>query len=198
MSNVFNQEYEIDKSKQNQLKNHSSFLVWFTGLSGSGKSTISNKLVKNLYEMGVHVYALDGDNLRLGLNKDLQFSEEDRNENIRRIAEVSNLLIDAGIVTVAAFISPLKTQRDLVKEIVGEDNFIEIYVETSIEECEKRDVKGLYARARRGEIKEFTGISSPYEAPQAPALKINTQVTSVDQAVNQIVDLLRNKLKVLK
>jgi adenylylsulfate kinase len=195
MSNVFNQEYEVNREKQNQQKGHASFLVWFTGLSGSGKSTIANALVNRLFEKAIHVYALDGDNLRLGLNKDLQFSEQDRNENIRRIAEVSKLMVDAGLVVVAAFISPLERHRQLVKDVVGVTNYIEIYVETSLEECEKRDVKGLYAKARKGEIKEFTGISSPYEIPVNPALKINTQKNSVDEAVEQILELLSKPLK---
>lgn len=195
MSNVFSQEYEINKERQNQQKGHRSFLVWFTGLSGSGKSTIANTLVNKLFENGVNVYALDGDNLRLGLNKDLHFSEQDRTENLRRIAEVSKLMTDAGLVTVAAFISPLEKHRQMVKEIVGANNYVEIYIETSLEECEKRDVKGLYAKARKGEIKEFTGISSPYEVPVNPTLKINTQKNSVDEAVEQILELLSNPLK---
>ncbi|MGG7036602.1 MAG: adenylyl-sulfate kinase [Flavobacterium sp.] len=198
IKNIYIQEYEVNKEKQNKQKGHNSFLIWFTGLSGSGKSTIANKLVNALFEKGIHVYSLDGDNLRLGLNKDLSFSEEDRSENIRRIAEVSKLMIDAGIVTVAAFISPLEKNRQLVKEIVGKQNYVEIYIETPLEECERRDVKGLYAKARKGEIKDFTGISSPYEIPKNPTLKINTLNSSIDEAVEQILNLLLNQFKLTK
>ena len=198
MENIFTQEYEINSEKQNIQKGHNSFLIWFTGLSGSGKSTIADRLLGKLHEKGIHVYALDGDNLRLGLNNDLKFSEEDRLENIRRIGEVSKLMVDAGLVTIAAFISPLEKHRNLVRDIVGTGKYLEIYIETPLEECEKRDVKGLYAKARRGEIKDFTGINAPYEIPVNPALKINTLHTDIDGAVQQILDVISEPLKLKK
>ena len=143
MSDIFKQEYSVGRIEQNQLKGHKSLLIWFTGLSGSGKSTIANKILSSLYSKGIHAYALDGDNLRAGLNKDLGFSAKDRSENLRRIAEISKIMIDAGIVTIAAFVSPLKENRDLIRTIVGPENFLEIFVNTSIEECERRDMRGL-------------------------------------------------------
>ncbi len=194
--NIINQEYSITKFEQNSLKNHQSFLIWVTGLSGSGKSTIANELFNTLFNKGFHAYALDGDNIRLGLNKDLAFSNADRTENLRRIGEVSKLLIDAGIITIAAFVSPLIEHRESIKSIVGSENFIEIFVSTPIEECEKRDVKGLYAKARKGEIKDFTGIDAPYEIPLSPNIEINTIQLSVEKAVEKIFDYLTDKLTI--
>jgi adenylylsulfate kinase len=196
MLNIVKQEYSITKNDQNSFKGHQSFLIWFTGLSGSGKSTIANELLNQLYKKGFHVYALDGDNIRFGLNKDLSFSTADRTENLRRIGEVSKLLIDAGIITIAAFVSPLIEQRESIKSIVGSENFIEIFVNTPIEECEKRDVKGLYAKARKGEIKDFTGIDAPYEIPLSPNIEINTIELSVEKAVKKIFDYLTDKLTI--
>jgi adenylylsulfate kinase len=193
-NNVYNQNYSISKLDRNRKNNHSSLMILFTGLSGSGKSTIASKLEQQLHSQNFQTYTLDGDNMRLGLNSDLGFSPEDRNENLRRIGEVSKLMIDAGLITLAAFVSPLKSDRKLIETIVGSDNFIEIFVNTSLEECERRDVKGLYAKARKGEIPNFTGISSPYEAPENPSLEINTEDTSVENAVEIITEYLKNKI----
>lgn len=177
------------EQRQTQLK-QKSFVLWFTGLSGSGKSTISVALEDELFQRGNLVYRLDGDNIRHGLNKNLGFSPEDRTENIRRIGEVAKLFVDAGVIAMTAFISPYKADRDLVRKLLADKEFIEVYVECSVEECEKRDVKGLYAKARSGEIKEFTGISAPYEAPEQPEIKINTEQLSVEQAVQSIIEQL--------
>lgn len=193
-NNVYNQNYSISKLDRNKKNSHSSLMILFTGLSGSGKSTIASKLEQQLHSQNFQTYTLDGDNMRLGLNSDLGFSPEDRNENLRRIGEVSKLMIDAGLITLAAFVSPLKSDRKLIETIVGSDNFIEIFVNTSLEECERRDVKGLYAKARKGEIPNFTGISSPYEAPENPSLEINTENTSVENAVGIITEYLKNKI----
>jgi adenylylsulfate kinase len=193
-NNVYNQNYSVSRHNRNMKNNHSSLMILFTGLSGSGKSTIASKLEQVLHSQNFQTYTLDGDNMRLGLNSDLGFSTEDRNENLRRIGEVSKLMIDAGLITLAAFVSPLKADRALIEKIVGSDNFIEIFVNTSLEECERRDVKGLYAKARKGEIPNFTGISSPYEAPENPSLEINTENTAVEKAVEIITEYLKNKI----
>lgn len=177
------------------MTGNSSFVVWFTGLSGSGKSTLANKLEEQLFAQGIHSYVLDGDNIRQGINRDLNFTEEDRTENLRRIAEIAKLFVDAGIVTIAAFIAPLAAEREKIRSIVGADNFVEIYVSTPIEECEKRDVKGLYKRARLGEIPHFTGISSPYEAPKNPDLEIDTSKIEVEEAIVSILNVIEAKLK---
>ena len=161
----------------------------------SGKSTLSNALEKLLFEKGFATYALDGDNTRLGLNSNLGFSSEDRKENIRRVAEVSKLMLDAGLIVCASFVSPFKVDRDRIKEITGKENIIEIFVSTPLEECEKRDVKGLYKKARLGEIPNFTGISSPYEVPENPDIKIDTTNLSISEAVNKIYAQIESKLK---
>lgn len=194
MKNVFKQAYHISKKDRNKLNKHSSFLIWFTGLSGSGKSTIANALEQKLHSLGIKTYTLDGDNIRKGINKDLTFSPEDRTENIRRIAETANLMIDAGIVVLSAFISPYKKDRNNIQNIVGNDNFVEVYINTSVEECERRDVKGLYKLARKGEITNFTGISAPYEAPLNPNIEIKTEEMSIDQAVTKIYTYIKEKL----
>ena len=192
---VIPHSYQISKNDRITANNHNSFLLWFTGLSGSGKSTIANVVEQKLYEMGIKTYTLDGDNIRKGINNDLSFSPEDRTENIRRIAEVSNLMVDAGLVVLAAFVSPYKKDRDNIRTIVKDVNFVEIYVNTSIEECERRDVKGLYKKARAGEIKNMTGISAPYEAPENPDIEIKTEAESVEDAVAKIIDYITPKLK---
>ena len=194
-SNVTKHQYKTSKIQREQLHGHKSYLVWFTGLSGSGKSTLANLLETSLYENGISTYVLDGDNIRKGINKDLQFSPEDRTENIRRIAEISNLMLDAGIMTLAAFVSPYLQDREQVKQIVGPDNFIEIYVNTSLAECERRDVKGLYKKARSGEIINMTGISAPYEAPISPSLEIVTDGQPIEVNVKTILKFLNTKLK---
>lgn len=182
---------EVTKEERQQRKNHKSAVIWFTGLSGSGKSTISVALEKALYDQQVHTYRLDGDNVRHGLNKNLGFSPDDRTENIRRIGEVSKLMVDAGLVTVTAFISPYQADRDVVRELLGEDEFIEVYTSCSLDECEARDPKGLYQKARNGEIQGFTGINAPYEEPQNPEIVIDTEQYSVEDAVTQIIDYLK-------
>ncbi len=187
--------YNISKKERNELNKHQSFLIWFTGLSGSGKSTIANALEVKLFERNIRTYSLDGDNIRNGINNDLTFSPEDRTENIRRIAEISNLFIEAGVIVLAAFVSPYKKDRENIQKIVGHHNFVEIFVNTSVEECEKRDVKGLYKKARLGEIKDFTGVNAPYEAPESPDVEINTEQLSVEQSVEKIVELINKKLK---
>jgi adenylylsulfate kinase len=169
--------------------------MWFTGLSGSGKSTLANLVEIALHRQDLSTYILDGDNIRQGINKDLSFAPEDRTENIRRIAEISNLMLDAGIITLAAFVSPYIKDREEVKQIVGANNFIEIYVNTSLEECERRDVKGLYKKARSGEIKNMTGISAPYEAPIKPNLEVVTDGQPIEETVKIILEFVNKKLK---
>ncbi len=194
--NVIPHNFSVDREMRSSIKGHGSFLLWFTGLSGSGKSTIANAVEKELVNRGIHTYILDGDNVRKGLNNNLSFSPEDRKENIRRIAEVANLMVDAGLVTLAAFVSPYKKDRENIKQILGADRYVEIFVNTPIEECERRDVKGLYAKARAGEIKDFTGVHAPYEAPVSPDVEIDTTQVSVAQAVETVVKHIENKLKI--
>lgn len=194
-SNITKHDYHISRKERNRQNDHNSFVIWFTGLSGSGKSTVANQLEKELFRSGIRTYSLDGDNVRSGLNKGLTFSLEDRKENNRRIAEVAKLFMDAGMVTITAFISPLIEDREEAKKVIGQDNFIEIFVNTPLEICEERDVKGLYKKARAGEIKNFTGISSPYEAPEAPAIEIRTEEETVEESVERIIKVLMEKLK---
>ena len=196
--NVIPHNFNIIKEQRSNLKNHRPLLIWFTGLSGSGKSTIANALEIALFKRRIHTYLLDGDNVRTGLNGNLSFSPEDRTENIRRIAEVANLMIDAGLVVLASFISPYREDRENVKRIVGYENFVEVFVNTPVEECEKRDVKGLYAKARNGEIKNFTGVNAPYEAPMAPDVEIDTVKVSVDEAISLIWIELEKKINKTK
>jgi adenylylsulfate kinase len=194
-NNIIEHDYIVCKSKRNQKNNHNSFVVWFTGLSGSGKSTIANRVEEALFESGIQTYTLDGDNIRMGINKGLGFNEDDRHENLRRIAEIAKLFVDAGVVTIAAFVSPLQKDRELVKGIIGADNFVEVFVHTSLEECEKRDVKGLYKKARAGEIKNFTGIDAPYEKPTNPDVLIKTEQESVEEAIEKVVTFVKHKLE---
>ena len=192
--NIVPHNYQISKEDRLASNKHNSFLLWFTGLSGSGKSTIANVVEQKLFEKGIKTYTLDGDNIRKGINNDLSFSPEDRTENIRRIAEVSNLMIDSGLVVLAAFVSPYKKDRENIRTIVKDVNFVEVYINTSVEECERRDVKGLYKKARAGEIKNMTGISAPYEAPENPDIEINTETETIEDSVKKIVDFITPKL----
>lgn len=189
---IFKQTFQVNRFARSKKLNQTPKLIWFTGLSGSGKSTVSDALENMLFEKGFSTYSIDGDNIRLGLCKGLGFSIEERTENIRRTAEVAYLMLDAGLVVLASFISPLKSQRDLVREIVGEENFIEVYVSTPIGQCEKRDVKGLYKKVRDGEIKNFTGISSVYEPPEKPDITIDT----TDLSIKESVQLIYNQIKI--
>lgn len=193
--NIVRHQFNVSKADRQALNKHSSFLIWFTGLSGSGKSTVANAVEQRLNETGIHTYTLDGDNVRGGLNSNLSFSPEDRTENIRRIAEVANLMVDAGLVVLAAFVSPYRKDRDRIKAIVGEENFVEIHISTPIEVCEARDVKGLYAKARAGEIKDFTGVNAPYEAPQQPTLAVDTTELSIEAAADEVMEAIQTKLK---
>ena len=193
--NIIKHNYSVTRQDREKGNKHNSFLIWFTGLSGSGKSTIANALEYKLYKKGYKTYALDGDNIRKGINSDLTFSPEDRTENIRRIAEVANLMIDAGQIVVAAFVSPYKKDRNNIKDIVGNGNFVEIFVNTSIEECEKRDVKGLYEKARKGEIKDFTGVNAPYESPENPDVEVITDDNTIEESVELIYKEIQEKLR---
>jgi len=192
--NIFHQDFIVSTEDKRCLKGHQSFLLFFTGLSGSGKSTIASALEKKLYQNKIHTCSLDGDNIRKGICADLAFSSEDRKENIRRIAHISKLFIDAGVVVLASFIAPFQEDRMKVKEVVGDDNYLEIFINTPLEECERRDVKGLYKKARKGEIKNFTGISSPYEEPKNSFLKIDTLHYSLEEAVDFIYEKIKYKL----
>jgi adenylylsulfate kinase len=196
MENIIPHSFHIDREERNKLNGHNSFVVWFTGLSGSGKSTLANLVEKKLFEAGIKTFSLDGDNVRSGLNKDLKFSPEDREENLRVAAEVAKILVSSGSVVLASFISPRQVDRDMVKEIIGENDFIEVFVNTSLETCEERDVKGLYKKARAGEIKNFTGIDSPYEEPIKPEIKINTEKENLEEAANRIIKVLQKKLEI--
>ena len=182
------------QDKEELLKQH-SVMIWFTGLSGSGKSTIAIALERELHKRGLLCRILDGDNIRSGINNNLGFTEADRIENIRRIAEVSKLFVDTGIITIAAFISPSNDIREMAANIIGKDDFLEVYVSTPIEECERRDVKGWYAKARRGEIKNFTGISAPFEAPAHPALTLDTSALSLEESVNKLLELILPRIQ---
>ena len=187
-------EKMLQRKDREALLKQKGIMIWFTGLSGSGKSKLAIALERELYKQGILCRILDGDNIRSGINNNLGFSEADRTENIRRIAAVSKLFVDCGIVTIAAFISPTHAIRRMASEIIGEDDFLEVYVSTPIEECERRDVKGLYAKARRGEIKEFTGISSPFEAPEHPFISIDTSRQSLADSVKVLLEAVSPKI----
>lgn len=180
----------LSRADKEALLGQRGVMLWFTGLSGSGKSTVAIALERELHRRGRLCRILDGDNIRTGINAGLGFSADDRRENIRRIAEVGKLFVDTGIITIAAFVSPTRELRQMACDIVGADDFLEIYVSTPLEECERRDVKGLYARARRGEVKDFTGISAPFEAPEHPALALDTSQLPVEESVHRILQLL--------
>lgn len=180
----------LSRSDKEALLGQRGVMLWFTGLSGSGKSTVAIALERELHRRGLLCRILDGDNIRSGINANLGFSADDRKENIRRIAEVAKLFVDTGIITIAAFISPTEELRQMAADIIGPDDFKEIYISTPIEECERRDVKGLYAKARRGEVKHFTGISAPFEAPAHPVLSLDTSKLSLEESVQKLLQLL--------
>lgn len=183
----------MTREDKERLLHQRGLMIWFTGLSGSGKSTIALGVERELHQRGLLCRILDGDNIRSGINAGLGFSAEDRRENIRRIAEVGKLFVDTGVVTLAAFVSPTNEYRQLARDIIGAEDFIEVYVSTPLVECERRDVKGLYARARRGEVKEFTGISAPFEVPEHPALCLDTSVLPLQESVRRVVELIERK-----
>jgi adenylyl-sulfate kinase len=187
---------KVSRQQREQLFQQHARLIWFTGLSGSGKSTLAVRLEAQLHAKGFKTYLLDGDNIRAGINKDLNFTDEGRIENIRRIGEVSRLFLDAGIIVLSAFISPFHADREQVKHIVGDDNYIEIFVDTPLEVCEQRDVKGLYKKARAGEVKNFTGIDSPYEAPLHADIVIPTHQVSVEESIDQLMKYILPKVTV--
>jgi len=191
--NITWHEAIITREDRERLNGHKAVVIWFTGLSGSGKSTLAQAVEKALFDMGCRTFVLDGDNIRHGLNKDLGFSPEDREENIRRIGEVANLFVDAGVFAMTAFISPYRADRDKARALAPEGRFFEIFLTCPLEVCEERDPKGLYKKARAGEIKEFTGISAPYEAPESPELVIDTSLEGVETSAKRVVDLLRER-----
>ncbi|MFB6468824.1 adenylyl-sulfate kinase [Cytobacillus sp. Hz8] len=191
--NIIWHETTIQKRNRQQLNGHKSCVLWFTGLSGSGKSTLANAVDHLLFQEQYRSYCLDGDNIRHGLNRDLGFSTQDRKENIRRIGEVAKLFIDCGMIVLTAFISPFREDRELVRRMFAEDEFIEIYLQCPIHTCEKRDPKGLYQKARKGEILEFTGITSPYEQPANPEMMIDTGVLSIEESAHHILTYLNEK-----
>jgi len=191
--NITWHEAIITKEDRQKLNNHKSLVVWFTGLSGAGKSTLASEVEKLLHKQRVNTYILDGDNIRHGLNKDLGFQPEDRKENIRRIGEVSRLFVDAGIITLVAFISPYREDRQMVRSLFKEGEFLELYVKCSLTECQNRDPKGLYKKALNGEIKGFTGVDAPYEAPLKADLIVETDKHSIEESVKQIINFLKNK-----
>ncbi|MDP4285478.1 MAG: adenylyl-sulfate kinase [Bacteroidota bacterium] len=196
--NISAQSFKISRSHRNLQNHHTSLVIWFTGLSGSGKSTLANGVEQKLFSNGIKCYALDGDNVRLGINKDLDFSDTGRKENIRRVAEIAKLMADAGLIVIASFISPFKEDREIAKKIIGEDHFIEVFVDCPLEVCEQRDVKGLYKKARQGTIKEFTGISSPYEAPDHANITIHSNNAGPGESIQQIMSYLENKMQIME
>jgi adenylylsulfate kinase len=187
----------VSEEDRHRLNKHRSGLLWFTGLSASGKSTIAHHLEKELFDRNIRSYVLDGDNIRHGLNSNLGFSRDDRRENLRRIAELSKIMVHAGLVVLAAFISPYREDRAFIREKIGEERFFEIYVKCSAEVCEKRDPKGQYVKARKGIIKNYTGISAPYEEPQTPELILNTEELDVQSSVQKVLELLDTKKYIL-
>lgn len=191
-TNITWHDHSVTKDERAQLMGHKGCILWFTGLSACGKSTIANAVDRKLHDTGVHTFVLDGDNIRHGLNKNLGFSAEDRAENIRRIGEVAKLFADAGVITATAFISPYRADRDKVRALMGAGGFVEIFVKASIETCEARDPKGLYKKARAGEIKGFTGIDDPYEAPENPELTLDSNSKGIDELSNEVIAYLKS------
>ena len=183
----------VTRERRNQLNGHKSVVIWFTGLSGSGKSTLAHSVEEELHNLDCRTFVLDGDNVRHGLSSNLNFSDDDRKENIRRIGEAARLMMESGVIAMTAFISPFKKDRNLVRQLLPQGDFIEIYCKASLEICESRDVKGLYKRARAGEIKNYTGIDSPYEAPDNPELVIDTESESLEESVTKVIDFLKSK-----
>jgi len=192
MNNLKYQSYEVARKDYQDRNKHRSFVIWFTGLSGSGKSTIANALNSYLFQAGYHSLVLDGDNTRMGINKDLSFNKNDRSENIRRVSEIAKLFIQNGQIVITAFISPFEKDRLHAKNNIGHADFIEVFIDCPLEECEKRDVKGLYKKARRGEIEKFTGISSPFESPKNCDIRIESQKQGIEESVNQILQFLKS------
>jgi adenylylsulfate kinase len=193
---IIPQKQSISKKDRNKLLCNNSFVIWFTGLSGSGKSTLANNLEQKLFEKKYLTYLLDGDNIRAGLNKDLGFDEDGRNENIRRIGEVSKLMVDAGVIVLTAFISPFRNDRNSIRKLLNENDFIEVYVKCPLKVCEERDANGLYSKARSGKISNFTGIDSPYEEPDNPELVIDTSQNTIKDSVNKIYNFIESKLRI--
>lgn len=191
--NIVWHNYAITKAQRSEQKKHKPTILWFTGFSGSGKSTVANALENALNQLGVHTYLLDGDNVRHGLCKDLGFTDEDRVENIRRVGETAKLMVDAGLVVLTAFISPFQSERDMVRNLVDDGEFIEVFLDTPLDVCETRDPKGLYKKARAGEIKHFTGIDSDYQVPASPEIKIDTSKNTLDQSVQELVAYLKQQ-----
>jgi len=198
LDNIFGYQTRIRKQDREFQKRQKSLCIWLTGLSGSGKSTLANMLEQSLFEAGYNTYILDGDNVRLGLNKDLTFSDADRQENIRRIGEVAKLFLDAGIVVITAFISPFASDRQMVRDLLEKDEFLEVFVDCPLEVCEQRDVKGLYKKARAGLIKDFTGIGSPFEVPQNPDVIVPTHLQPLETSVNQLLEVVLPKITLKK
>ena len=194
MNNLKSQSYKIKRSDFEKRNQHRGVALWFVGLSGSGKSTLANGLQAKLFENGFNTIVLDGDNTRLGINKDLGFSDIDRNENIRRVAEISKLFIETGHIVINAFISPFEINRTLARNIISDEDFIDVYIDSSIATCEKRDTKGLYKKARAGEINDFTGISSPFEAPKKPDIEVKTDAQTPEESINYLFEQLKSKL----
>ena len=192
--NIIPHTFQVTRDDRSKKLNQNSCLIWYTGLSGSGKSTLANAVERSLFDKGFLTYSLDGDNVRHGISNNLDFSAKDRSENIRRIGEVAKLMIDAGLIVSASFVSPFEKDRELVKDIIGKAHFIEIYVSTPLTECERRDVKGLYKKARNGEITDFTGISSPFEEPKNPDLSIDTTSISIADASKIVLSIILKKI----
>ncbi len=196
MSNIVFHDHLIKQADRKKLNGHNALVLWFTGLSGSGKSTLASQLEVFLHQKGISTYTLDGDNVRSGLNKDLNFSLEDRKENIRRVSEVAHLMVDAGLVVISAFISPLRADREQARSVIGSQNFVEVHIDCPLEVCESRDVKGLYAKARKGLIPDFTGITSPFEAPEQAEVVVNTAENSLEDSLEILTKQIYPRIKI--